>query len=118
MTVLHLSADFSLPADAVTQKFAFLARSGAGKTYAATKLAEEMYAAHSQFVALDPVGVWYGLRLASDGRGPGLPIPVFGGEYGDLPLEPSAGALIADLIVDRGISVVLDVSSFRKGQRK
>jgi hypothetical protein len=111
-------APFALPLDAATQKFAFLARSGAGKTYAATKLAETMHAAGIPFVALDPVGVWYGLRLAADGVGPGLPIPVFGGEYGDIPLEPSAGALVADLVVERVLSLILDVSSFRKGQRK
>jgi uncharacterized protein len=111
-------ASFALPLDAATQKLAFLARSGAGKTYAATKLAEEMHAAGIPIVVLDPVGVWYGLRLAADGQAPGIAIPVFGGEYGDIPLEPSAGALVADLVVDRSISVVLDVSSFRKHQRK
>jgi uncharacterized protein len=109
---------FTLPLDAATQKFAFLAKSGAGKTYAATKLAESMHAAGIPIVALDPVGVWYGLRLAADGEGPGIAIPVFGGEYGDIPLEPSSGAMVADLVVERGISVVLDVSSFRKAQRK
>lgn len=110
--------DFSLPMEAATQKFAFLARSGAGKTYAASKLAELMHAANIPIVVLDPVGVWYGLRLAADGQGPGIAIPVFGGEYGDIPLEHTAGAMVADLVVDRGISVVLDVSGFRKGQRK
>jgi hypothetical protein len=33
-----------------------------------------------------------------------------GGLHGDIPLEPSGGALVADLIVQRGISAVLDVS--------
>lgn len=33
--MLKISPELSLPADAVTQKIAFLARSGAGKTYAA-----------------------------------------------------------------------------------
>ncbi|MGH7273412.1 MAG: ATP-binding protein, partial [Nitrospiria bacterium] len=109
---------FCLPVDAATQKFAFLARSGAGKTYAATKLAELLYHAGVQIIALDPVGVWYGLRLAADGHKTGLPIPVFGGEYGDIPLESGAGALVADMVVDRGISLILDVSGFRKTQRK
>jgi hypothetical protein len=116
---VHANGDpFTLPRDAATQKFAFLARSGAGKTYAASRLAEEMHAAGMQFVVLDPVGVWYGLRLAADGIGTGLAIPVFGGEFGDIPLEPTSGALVADVVVDRHLSVVLDVSGFRKGQRK
>ncbi|MCL4299498.1 MAG: hypothetical protein KJ077_27430 [Anaerolineae bacterium] len=109
---------FTLPPDAATQKIAFLARSGAGKTYAATRLAELLYKLGVQIVALDPVGVWYGLRLSANGKGAGLSIPVFGGEYGDIPLESGAGALVADLVVERGISLVLDVSHFRKAQRK
>ena len=42
MKQLRIAADLSLPVDAVTQKFAFLGRTGSGKTYAATKLAELM----------------------------------------------------------------------------
>jgi hypothetical protein len=119
MKHLQISPTLSLPADAVTQKLAFLARTGAGKTYAAMKLCEEMLAAGAQVVALDPVGVWWGLRLAADGKGPGFTLPVFGGEHGDVPLEPKGGALVADLVVDRGVSAVLDVSMFEsKAQHK
>ncbi len=113
--LLHLSKDLSLPIDAVTQTFAFLARRGAGKTYGASKLCEEMLGVGAQVVVLDPVGNWYGLRLGADGKSKGLAIPVFGGLRGDIPLEPGAGALVADLVVDRELSVVLDVSMFRKG---
>ncbi len=115
---LELSKDLELPVNAVTQTFAFLARRGAGKSYGASKLAEEMLDAGGQVVAIDPVGTWYGLRLAADGKGRGFSIPVFGGLHGDIPLEPGAGALVADLVVERSISVVLDVSMFRKGDRK
>jgi hypothetical protein len=107
---LHISDDLSLPVDAATQKFAFLGRTGSGKSYAATKLCEEMLARDIQTVALDPVGIWWGLRLAADGKSPGLSLPVLGGLHGDIPLDPHGGAFIADLICDRGISVVLDVS--------
>jgi DNA helicase HerA-like ATPase len=109
---------FTLPTDAATQKMALMGKSGSGKTYAATKLAESLYGIGVQIVALDPVGVWYGLRLDKSGKADGLPIPVFGGEYGDIPLEPGAGALVAETIVNRNISVILDVSSFRKAQRR
>lgn len=115
---LPLSDELSLPLDAVTQTFAFLAKRGAGKTYGASKLAETMLEAQAQVVVLDPVGNWYGLRLAADGKRKGYPIPVFGGLRGDLPLDPASGALVADLIVDRSICAVLDVSMMRKGERK
>jgi hypothetical protein len=115
---IRISDNLALPADAVTQTFAFLARRGAGKSYGAMKLAEGMLESDAQIIAIDPVGVWYSLRIAADGKGKGFDLPILGGLHGDIPLEPGAGALIADLIVDRGISAVLDVSMFRKNERK
>src|SRR5678815_3869401 len=109
---LHISETLALPLDAVTQAMAFLGRRGSGKTYASTSVAEKMIDERAQIVALDPVGVWYGLRLAANGKSPGISIPVFGGLHGDIPLEPTGGKLLADLIVDRGISAVVDVSQF------
>src|SRR5688572_16246807 len=86
------------PRDAVTQRYGFIGTIGGGKTYAATKLAETMLDAGAQIVAIDPVGVWYGLRAAGKGKNgaPGYNIPVFGGLHGDVPIEIGAGALIAD----------------------
>jgi DNA helicase HerA-like ATPase len=118
MSKLRMSLDLSLPLDAVTQKIAFIGRTGSGKTYAATKLAELFGEAGAQFVALDPVGKWWSLRLRADGKPSGLDVPVFGGLHGDLPLEPLMGARIADLIVDRQIAAVLDVSQFEHNTDK
>jgi acetolactate synthase small subunit len=118
MEKLRLADKLSLPIDAVTQKFAFLGRTGSGKTYGAGKLAELFLDAGAQIVVLDGIGVWYGLRLKADGKSKGFSIPVFGGEQGDVPLEPQAGRLIAKLIVEEGFSAVLDVSNFRKHERK
>lgn len=118
MSKLHLATGLSLPIEAVTEAIGFLGRRGSGKSYAAQKLAEELYRAKAQFIALDPVGNWWGLRLAADGKSPGIPIPVFGGLQGDIPIEPTAGKLIADTIVDRGISAVIDVSQFESDADK
>jgi DNA helicase HerA-like ATPase len=115
---LHVAQDLALPLDAVTEVLAFVGRRGQGKSYAAQLLAEQMHAAEAQFVVLDPVGVWWGLRLAANGKDPGIPIPVLGGLHGDVPLEPTAGKLVADLVVDRGISAVLDVSQFESDAAK
>lgn len=115
MKSLKISDDLKLPLDAVTEKLAFLGRTGTGKTYAAMKLAELMLEAGAQIVALDFVGKWYGLRVP--GAGEPFTIPVFGGLQGDYPLEPTGGALVADLIVDRNISTVLDVSQFTRGEQ-
>lgn len=116
--LLAFSPDLSLPIDAVTQTFAFMAKREAGKTYGAGKLCEEMLRAGAQVVILDPVGNWYGLRISADGKGAGFDIPVFGGSNGDVPLEPGSGRLVAKYVVERGISLVLDVSRFRKGPQR
>ena len=118
MKYLSIGKGLNLPLDAATQKCAFIGRSSSGKSYAASKFAEELLEAGVQTVILDPVGIWHGLRTLADGKGKGFPIPIFGGEYGDIPLLPSSGALIANVIIEKGISAVLDVSHMRKGERK
>lgn len=105
-TKLKISDTLSLPLDVVTQKLAWLGRTGSGKTYGATKLAELMLERDAQVIALDPVGVWCGLRLGPDS----FTLPVFGGLHGDIPLESTGGGVVADLLVDRRMSAVLDVS--------
>lgn len=118
MKQLQISDDLSLPIDAATQTFAFIARKGAGKTYAAGKLAECLMDAQVQVVILDSVGNWWGLRLDADGKTPAYDIPVIGGLRGDIPLEATAGHLIADIVVDTGRSLIVDVSQFSKADRQ
>lgn len=118
MKKLAIAKDLTLPIDAATQTFAFIARKGAGKTYTAGKLVELLVDAGVQTVILDTVGNWYGLRLAADGQGKGLDIPVLGGLRGDIPLDAAGGALIADIVVDTGRSLVLDASQWSKADRQ
>jgi ribosomal protein L29 len=116
---LNLADELTLPLDVVTQKLAWLGVTGSGKTYGASKLAELLWHAGAQFVAVDPVGTWYGLRLAKDGKKPSaLTVPIFGGLHGDVPLEPTAGALLANLVVDKTLSAILDVSQFESDADK
>lgn len=117
MKRIRISKTLALPLDVVTQTIAAIARKGGGKTYFATLLAEEMILAGAQVVVIDIVGNWYGLRLGPGGRGKGVDVYVFGGEHGDLPLTPDSGPRIARLLVERQISVVLDISAFRKAER-
>lgn len=119
MSKLRLADDLALPADeAVTQKYGFIGRSGSGKSYASMRLAELFLEHGGQIIALDWVGIWWSLRLAADGKRPGFEhVYIFGGEHADVDLRPESGALMADLVVDKHISVVLDVMHFRKAER-
>jgi uncharacterized protein len=107
---LKIAPGLNLPADVVTQTFAILAIRRVGKTYTASVLAEEMMKAKLPFVALDPTGAWWGLRASADGKREGYPVVIIGGAHGDVPLEPTAGKVLADLVVDHPGWYVIDMS--------
>lgn len=115
---LKLSEDLKLPLDAATQTFAFIGRKGSGKTYGSGKLTELLIEAGIQIAILDTVGNWYGLRLDRNGKSPGIDIPIIGGLRGDIPLEPTGGALVADIVVETGRSLIIDMSQFSKADRQ
>lgn len=110
-----IASNCSLPVEAVTQTFAVLAKRGSGKSYLSSVLAEEILKAGHQIIAFDPTGGWYGLRSSADGKQPGFPVVVFGGDHADVPLEESAGEIIAAALVESRQSAVIDVSLLRKG---
>lgn len=117
MTELRIAPGFTLPASAVTETFGVLGQRGAGKSNAEVVMAEEMWDAGLPWVAIDPKGDWWGVRSSADGKAPGLALPVFGGLHGDVPLEATAGNVIAELVVDQNLTCVLDVSDFSKADR-
>lgn len=106
---LNISADLQLPRDVVTQTVGILAKKRRGKTYTASVIAEEMIKAKLPFAVLDPTSAWWGLRAAANGIDPGYPVVIIGGAHGDIPLEPSAGAIIADLVVDHPGYYIIDM---------
>jgi hypothetical protein len=112
---LAIGPGLALPLEAVSQTFGILAKRGAGKTYCALVLVEELLGAGQRVVVADPVGVAWGLRANAAGTGPGIPIVVFGGDHGDVPLEETAGETIADWLIAEAQSAVLDLSLLRKG---
>jgi hypothetical protein len=109
-----LAERFGLPLEIVTQTISILARKGSGKSFTARLLAEQLFKAGLQVVDVDPKGDHWGIRSSADGKGPGLGFLILGGEHGDLPLEASSGELVAKLVVEERVSVVLDLSLFRK----
>ncbi|MGK2880844.1 MAG: helicase HerA domain-containing protein [Mycobacterium sp.] len=108
---MKLADGLELP---VTETFAILANRGAGKSVTAHRFVEQMHAAELPVVVLDVKGDWWGIRSSADGKSPGLPFVIFGGDHGDVPLEPTAGALLADLVVDDRTPAVLDLSHMSK----
>lgn len=109
---LQITPEFALPPDADARRLALLGMSGAGKTSAAKVMVERLFHAGRRLAILDPNGVWWGLKTSRDGASAGLPVVIFGGRHADVPLEPGAGAAVADLIMEQAVSVILDLSGF------
>lgn len=104
-----------LPDEAITETFAILGRKGSGKTTTARVLTEGLLDSQLPVVVLDPTGAWWGLRTSADGKAAGHPVVIFGGDHADVPLEASAGELIADVVVDNRMPAVLDMDHLSKG---
>lgn len=113
-----LGPQFRLPLDVVTETIGWVGNRGSGKSNAARVAAEEMIRAGDQVVAVDPVDAWYGLAYGATKSEVGLPVYVFGGPHGHLPLESTAGALLADVVVEQGISAVFSLRHLPKGQQR
>lgn len=118
MDEFTITPTFSLPMEAVTRRIAVMGMSDSGKSNTAAVVVEKMLAAGAQVVILDFDGTWWSLRLEANGKDRGFDVPVFGGDHGDIPLDPRSGRVVADVVADRGISVVLDCSDMRKGEYK
>jgi hypothetical protein len=120
----NIAKNLQIPAQFALQVLAILAKRGAGKTYAADVIAEEMLKIGMPIVVIDGMGTHWGLRVAVDENQkpitnkPGMPVVVFGGEHADLQLVPEKASLIARSIVQSGISAVIDISQLSKNKSR
>jgi hypothetical protein len=110
---MHLGS-LRIPLNAATKTFAILAKRGAGKSYTGAVMAEEFHEHNIPFVVFDPIDVWWGLRLAKNGKDPGLPVVVFGLEHADIPLDRDMGKAIAHAIVEDNVSCVISTFGMPK----
>lgn len=96
----------------LTSTQAILAKKRSGKTYLAMVMAEQLLKLGLPFVAVDPTGVWVGLRSLADGTPSSYDVLTLGGPRGHWPIAADSGFKVADLVVlvwPR--SVILDLSS-------
>lgn len=115
MKKLRISSGLALPPDTVTSTLVVYGGKGMGKTNFLAVLAEELAAQHLRFSVMDPVGGSWGLQHGRAGE-PGLPVLILGGAHGDIPIEPTAGVVVADLVADEAVSTVVDISRRANGK--
>ena len=116
MKTLRISPDLALPLSAVTATTVVYGGKGMGKTNFGAVLVEELARAELRWSVIDPMGVWWGMRHSADGKGSGVECLILGGAHGDIPIEPTGGAVIADLVADEKVSVILDISRKANGE--
>src|SRR5579871_815677 len=114
--MLEIASDLRLPLDTVTNTIVVYGGKGMGKTNFGAVLVEELAAHGLKFSLLDPVGVSWGLQHGKSKNAPGLEILILGGIHGDIPIEPTAGAVVADLVVDESVNTVVDISRHPTGK--
>lgn len=99
-----------IPSAALDDRLGFLGTSGSGKTYNAGVAVERLLHKRARVVIVDPLGVWWGLRLMADGKKPSpYNVAIFGGPRGDLPLTEHAGALIGETAATMAESCIIDL---------
>lgn len=112
-TLTATGATLDLPPDAATQGFAILARRRSGKSMLAGVMEETFCAAGVPWVCFDPVRAHWGIRYrdrrGQPGGSSGYDVLIVGGPHGDVPLDPQAGAELAQILVDTDISCVVDL---------
>lgn len=108
---LHVSTDLILPPDTVTGTLVVYGGKGMGKTNFGSVLVEELHKLGLRFSVLDPLDVWWGLQHAAGKDGTGIDVVILGGAHGDIPIEPTAGAVVADFVTDEAVSTIVVMRS-------
>jgi hypothetical protein len=102
---------YPIPLQHLDDRFAILGIPGSGKTYMLLGAAAQLMKAKARVVAIDPLGVMWGLRLQEDGATPSRHnVVIFGGKHADLPLTEHAGAIIGETVATMSESCIVDLS--------
>jgi len=101
---------YPIPDVALDDRLAWIGTSGSGKTYNSAAGVERLLLSGARVVIIDPLGVWWGLRLTANGKPSKFTLPIFGGDHGDLPLNEHAGRLIGETAAGMAESCIIDLS--------
>lgn len=104
---------YPIPAAALDDRLAWIGTSGSGKTYNAGGGVERLLKMGARVVIVDPLDVWWGLRLQADGEKPAFPLVIFGGAHGDMPLNENAGALLGETAATMSESCIVSLGGLQ-----
>lgn len=102
-----------VPDVALDSRLAIVGTSGSGKTYAAKGMVEDLLSLQHRVVIVDPLDVWFGLRLLKSGKGKAFPVAILGGRHADLPLTEHSGALIGEAVARSTESCIVSLNGLK-----
>jgi hypothetical protein len=96
---------------------AFLGKTGSGKTSSAKVYVEELVRLGNRVCCLDPIKAdWWGVTSGVDGRSPGLPFQILGGQHGHVPVHEQAGPAVAKVVATGALPLsIVDMRDFGPG---
>lgn len=106
-----------IPAKALAQHTIALGKTGSGKSSKMRVIVEGLLEAGDPVCIVDPKGDWWGIKSSADGKRPGFPVVIFGGEHADVPLNAHAGAQVAELIATGNRPSLIDLGGWMVGER-
>lgn len=106
-----------IPAAALKKHIAIVGMTGSGKTSTAKTVVEQVVAEGSRVCILDPIkSDWWGLISSATGKSPGLPFRILGGPRGHVPLHPSAGKALGQIVGEGKLPLsIFDMADFDAG---
>lgn len=105
------------PAAVLDQHLIALGKTGSGKSSKVRVLVEHLLDQGKPVCILDPKGDWWGLKSSADGKSAGYPVVIFGGKHADVPVQPTAGAALAELIFTGNRPCIIDMREWRSMDR-
>jgi hypothetical protein len=103
----------TVPQIALDDRLAFIGTSGSGKTFAAKGLVERLLAMKNRVVVVDPLDVWFGLRLKVDGKTAAYNVAILGGRHADMPISEHSGRMIGDAVATATESCIVSLGQIK-----
>lgn len=106
-----------IPHAALDMSAILLAKTRAGKSSTLRTIIEVLDKDGERNCIITPKDDWWGLKLGADGKSPGRPFVIFGGEYADVPINGRAGKDIGDLVATGNRPCIITLSELSIADR-